>query len=299
MSGRALIIHSGAGSGRFQEGDRRLVELRAAVEQGWVAMKRGSSVDGVEAAVRHMEDCGEFNAGRGSCLTAEATVQLDAAIMEGRELRGAGVGVCECTYNPVVLARTIMERTDHVLIAGRDCLRYARAAGLETRRLRPSPKARKRFAAMKAAMRGRNRAMLRSMEGGNTVGAVAVDSDGVPAAAVSTGGMWMKLPGRVGDSAILGAGVYADEASGAACATGIGEDIIKCALCWNACELLKKVDAPTAAIRSIELVGRLSGRKGAGIITVDLKGRVGSAFNTETMGRAWYDAAKGRVVVKV
>lgn len=272
--------------------------MRAAVEQGLAAMKRGSSVDGVEAAVRHMEDCGEFNAGRGSCLTAEGTVQLDAAVMEGRELRGAGVGVCECTYNPVVLARAVMERTDHVLIAGRDCLRYAKVAGLATSQLRPSPRARERFAVMRAAMKGRNRDMLRSMQG-NTVGAVAIDSDGVPAAAVSTGGMWMKLPGRVGDSAILGAGLYADATSGAACATGMGEDIIKCALCWNACEFLRRTNASTAARRSIALVGRVSGRKTTGIITVDLNGRVGSAFNTEAMGRAWYDQVKGRIVVKV
>jgi beta-aspartyl-peptidase (threonine type) len=299
MPSRALIVHGGAGSGRFSEDDRRFAELRAAVDQGLAAMKRGSSVDGVEAAVRYMEDCGEFNAGRGSCLTAEGTVQLDAAIMEGTELRGAGVGVCECTYNPVALARAIMEKTDHVLIAGRDCLRYAKAEGLAASRLRPSPRAKERYAAMRAAMKGRNLDMLRSMEEGNTVGAVAVDSDGVPAAAVSTGGMWMKLPGRVGDSAILGAGLYADLSSGAACATGMGEDIIRCALCWNACEFLKKADATTAARRSIALVGRVSGRKTAGIITVDLEGRVGSALNTEAMGRAWYDQARGRVVVKV
>lgn len=298
MPHRALIVHSGAGSGRFPEGDRRFAELRAAVEQGLATMKRGSSVDGVEAAVRYMEDCGEFNAGRGSCLTAEGTVQLDAAIMEGKELRGAGVGVCECTNNPVVLARAVMEKTDHILIAGRDCLRYAKVAGLATTRLKPSPKARERFAVMRAAMKGRNYDMLRLLQG-NTVGAVAIDSDGVPAAAVSTGGMWMKLPGRVGDSAILGAGLYADATSGAACATGMGEDIIKCALCWNACEFLKRTDAATAARRSIEFIGRVSGRKTTGIITVDLNGRVGSAFNTEAMGRAWYDQAKGRTVVKV
>ncbi len=297
-----MIIHGGAGSGRFPKGDRRFVELRVAVEEGMVALKKGSSLDGVEAAVRHMENCGEFNAGRGACLTAEGTVQLDAAVMEGKGLRGAGIGVCECTFNPVSLARAVMEKTEHVLIAGPDCLRFAKAAGLRTCRLQPSSRATERFAAMKAVMRREHKlnfAMLRSIQEGNTVGAVAIDSDGVPAAAVSTGGMWMKLPGRVGDSAVLGAGLYADGKAGAACATGTGEDIIKCALCWNACEFLKEVDAARAAESSIAFIGRRSGRRSAGIVTVDLKGRVGSAFNTEAMGRAWYDHTRERVVVRV
>ena len=302
MKRRALIVHGGAGGGRFPKGDRRFAELRAAVEEGMAALKRGSSVDGVEAAVRYMEGCGEFNAGRGSCLTADGSVQLDAAIMEGGKLRGAGVGVCDCTYHPVSLARAVMEKTDHVLMAGPDCVRFARAVGQRVDSLRPSPRSRERFAAMTARMREghpRNYETFRSMQEGNTVGAVAIDSDGVPAAAVSTGGMWMKLPGRIGDSAVLGAGLYADAASGAACATGTGEEIIRCALCWNACQLLREGGAAKAARESIALIGRRSGSGTAGIITVDLKGRVGSALNTEAMGRAWYDLAKDRVVVRV
>jgi beta-aspartyl-peptidase (threonine type) len=275
-------------------------ELRAAVEEGMAALRRGSSVDGVEAAVRYMEDSGQFNAGKGACLTAEGTVQLDAAMMEGKGLRGAGVGLCECTYNPVSLARAVMEKTDHALIAGAECARFARAAGLRTVRLTPSSKARELFSEMKVMMKKEhplNFSMLKSIEG-NTVGAVAIDSDGIPAAAVSTGGTWMKLPGRIGDSAILGAGIYADGAAGAACATGKGEAIIKCALCWNACSLLKENDASGAARRSIALIGKRSGRGTAGIVTVDLKGRVGFAYNTQAMGRAWYDSVKEDIVVQ-
>jgi beta-aspartyl-peptidase (threonine type) len=111
--------------------------------------------------------------------------------------------------------------------------------------------------------------------------------------------MWMKLPGRIGDSAILGAGIYADAASGAASATGTGEEIIKCALSWNACSFMRRTDAAQAAKKAIALIGRRSGKGTAGIVTVDLKGRVGFDYNTEAMGRAWYDPARGRVVTQV
>lgn len=307
MPRRAIILHSGAGGTRFTSQDKRFKHLRLAVEIGMTAMKKGSSLDAVEAAVNYMEDCGMFNAGRGACLTAEGSIQLDAAIMEGETGRGAGVALCECTYNPVSLARVAMEKTEHVLLAGRACERLARAEGSKIASLRPSAAALQRFKIEKAGMQTNHpkdyrvlRSMIehREMMGGSTVGAVAIDQDGVPAAAVSTGGIWMKLPGRIGDSAIIGAGIYADKASGAACATGRGEEIIKCVLCWNACAFMKENgNAIYGARRSIALITRRSGTGMAGVITVDLKGRVGFAYNTETMGRAWYDTAKGRVLV--
>ena len=299
MSPRALIIHSGAGGGKLSPAQRSL--LRSAVEAGIGALRTGSSLDGAEAAVRYMEDCGQFNAGRGACLTAEGTVQLDSAVMEGKGMRCAGVGLCECTYHPVTLARRIMERTDHVLIAGPDCRRYARAAGIRAIQVKPSGRAKKLFEEMKDKMQEehpRDYSMLRSIQGGGTVGAVALDSDGVPAAAVSTGGKWMKLPGRIGDSAIIGAGIFADGVAGAACATGKGEEIIRSALCWTACGFLKEVDALRAARRAIAFIGGRSGAETAGIVTVDLKGTVGFAYNTKAMGRAWYDSARGRIVVQ-
>jgi len=299
--GASIIVHAGAGSGKYPSDDKRYSELLNAVEAGWVAMKRGSSLDGVEAAVRYMEECGAFNAGRGSCLTVEGKVELDAAIMSGAGRRGAGVGAVTCTYHPVALARWVMEKTPHVLIAGERCRSHMHAADLVVERLRPSLASRLKFKGLTGqGTVGRQKVELwqRSQEG-NTVGAVAVDATGVPSAAVSTGGMWLKLPGRVGDSAVIGAGIYADVEAGAACATGTGEEIIKNSLCLKACEYLRKVDAPAAATRAIELMTRTSGKGTAGIITVDLKGRVGVALNTEAMGRAWYDQAKGRPVVKI
>ena len=297
-----MIIHGGAGSGKFGRDDARFRELGRALEQGMAAMRRGSSLDGVEAAVSWMEQSGLFNAGRGSCLTAGGKVELDAAVMEGSGLRGAGVGAVTSTYSAVSLARWVMANTGHVLLVGPHTREAARAAGLPLERLRATRRVSGRFAELVAGARGKraeNLRLLTRMQDGNTVGAVAVDSAGCPAAAVSTGGLWLKLPGRVGDSAVLGAGIYADRRSGAACATGTGEEIIRNVLSWQACELMRREPAPVAAKRAVAVMGRRSGPGTAGIVTVDRRGRVGSAFNTEAMGRAWFDHSKGRVVVRV
>lgn len=296
----AIIIHAGAGSGKYAPNDKRFQDLRNAVKAGRSAMKKGSSLDGVEAAVRYMEECCAFNAGKGSCLTVEGRVELDAAIMSGKGRRGAGVGVVTCTYHPVSLARWMMENTPHVLVAGERCRAYLRAAQLPAEKLRPSPAARLRFRTLTAqGPEGKRKLDLwRRFQGGSTVGAVALDADGVPSAAVSTGGMWLKFPGRVGDSAIIGAGIYADSKMGAASATGVGEEIIRNLLCLKACEYLKKAGAQEAADISISQMTAMTGRGTAGIITVDLKGRVGAALNTEAMGRAWYDETKDRPVVQ-
>jgi beta-aspartyl-peptidase (threonine type) len=265
------------------------------------AMKRGSSLDGVESAVRSMEESGLFNAGRGACLTLRGQIELDAALMSG-DGGGAGVGICTCTYHPVSLARFVMEATDHVLIAGEECKYYARKAGIRTERLKPSGGALRRFQGLRRRLGETHPKHMQFMDApvdGNTVGAVAVDSGGMAAAAVSTGGMWLKLPGRIGDSAIMGAGVYADDTSGAASATGTGEDIIRAALSWNACSFMRDHDAMTAARMAISMISKRRGRNTAGIITIDRRGRTGFAYNTSAMGTAWFDTVKGRPVVRV
>ena len=247
-----------------------------------------------------MEESGLFNCGKGSCLTAEGKVEQDAAVMVGSGLAGAGVADVTCTYHPVSLARWVMENTDHVLIVGERCSDYANLAGIRVEKVRPSEAARAKFNSMKRdAANKANLRMVRRFRTGDTVGAVAIGSDGVPAAAVSTGGRWMKLPGRVGDSAILGAGVFADTRLGAACATGMGEEIIRCALSMKACESMRTLGAQDAADMAIRYISTERGRGTAGIITVDMRGRIGAAYNTEAMGRAWFDHDKGRVVVRI
>jgi L-asparaginase / beta-aspartyl-peptidase len=278
----------------------RFSGLIQAVEAGRSAMRKGSGLDGAIAAVSFMEESGLFNCGRGACLTAEGRLELDAAVMTGQGLAGAGVGDVTCTYAPVRLARWIMENTEHVLVVGDRVADYARLAGMDVAELKPSVAALKRYAELNEdgkfaeALR-----IVRRFRLGDTVGAVAIGTDGVPAAAVSTGGRWMKLPGRVGDSAILGAGIFADERSGAACATGTGEEIIRCALTLRACEFMKKEGAQAAARRAISYISKERGKDTAGIITVDRKGRVGASYNTTAMGRAWFDHEKGKIAAKI
>ena len=263
-------------------------------------MRKGNGLDGAVAAVVFMEESGLFNCGKGSCLTAEGNVEQDAAVMSGRGLAGAGVADVTCTYHPVSLARWVMENTEHVLIVGERCRDYAELAGIKVEEVHPSKVAKASFEAMKGESAYKaNLRLVRRFRTGDTVGAVAIGSDGIPAAAVSTGGRWMKLPGRVGDSAILGAGVFADSRLGAACATGMGEDIMRCALSMKACEFMKTKDAPAAASMAVRYISRKRGRGTAGIVTIDKKGRVGAAYNTEAMGRAWLDHGKGRVVVRI
>ena len=292
----SIIVHGGAGSGRYAKDDRRYGGLKEAVEAGLSAMKNGSGVDGAVAAVRSMEDSGLFNCGRGACLTAEGKAELDAAVMSAEGLAGAGVGNVTCTHNPVVLARWVMENTEHVLIVGDRCRDYARLAGLGVEELTPSAQTLKRFRALREGAPYRdNLHLVRRFKTGDTVGAAAVGADRVPAAAVSTGGRWMKLPGRVGDSAIIGAGAFAG-AGGAASATGSGEDILRVSLSMKAVEMVSRAGAAAGARKAIQLITKVRGRGTAGIVTVDSRGRVGAAYNTESMGRAWWDVEKGRTV---
>jgi beta-aspartyl-peptidase (threonine type) len=294
------MVHGGAGSGRYGRTDRRFDGLLQAVDAGLRAMKKGSGLDGTVAAVEFMEESGLFNCGKGSCLTAEGKVEQDAAVMCGRGLAGAGVADVTCTYHPTALARWVMENTDHVLIVGDQCRKYARLAGIKVENVRPSKASKARFEAIRGeSAHLANLRMVRRFRTGDTVGAVAIGSDGIPAAAVSTGGRWMKLPGRVGDSAILGAGVFADARLGAACATGMGEEIIRCTLSMRACEFMKTVDAPSAAIMAVRFISKERGRGTAGIITIDRRGKMGAAYNTEAMGRAWFDRDRGRAVARI
>lgn len=292
----SIIVHGGAGGRKDKdlakrETNMRAVEkeLRNAIEEGIRKLKNGSSLDSVEAAVRYMEECGIFNAGRGAVLTLDGRIQLDAAIMCGKGLRAGAVGASSCTYNAISLARAVMERTNHILIVGDGCKALAKEVGIDVVELKASQSRINKYEEMKRQISGNY--------SGGTVGAVAIDSSGIPSAAVSTGGLWLKLAGRVGDSAVIGAGIYADLESGAACATGVGEEIMRNLLSWNACVMMKKMDAMEAAKESINFITRRSGKNTAGIITIDLSGNVGYAHNTQVMHVAYLDRKRDRIVI--
>ena len=265
----ALIVHGGAGA---DPGGREELRggMRDAVAAGWRALAEGgSALDAVEAAVRSLEDHPRFNAGRGSVLTAAGTVETDASIMEGDQLRNGAVAAVSGVRNPISLARQILEAGRHSLFAGPGALARARELGVplcDPAEL-VTEHQRRRLAALQAG----------------TVGAVALDRLGTIAAATSTGGMAGKLPGRVGDSALIGCGTYAESTLGGVSCTGDGEAIIRVTLARRALDILKSVGEPGHACEVALSVLVEEGRGQGGLILVDWRGRVGWARSTILM----------------
>jgi len=266
--------------------------LEDAAEAGSTAIRKGSAVDGVVAAVKVMEDSGVLNAGRGAYPNYEGYIELDAGIMDGEKLLAGGVGSVRDVPHPIELARIVMEKTAHVLIVSTGAEKLAAAYGLREKiiptkdRMESFEKGWKPYVSspQQGWLRKLDENYLRAAEPSDTVGAVALDQDGRLAAATSTGGMQFKLPGRVGDSPIAGAGYYAMGNAGAASATGTGEIIMKYGLCLKAVDLMAtRVSAPTAAKRSVEEMGRLFGDDTGGVIVLDRSGIAGIYTNTPSI----------------
>jgi beta-aspartyl-peptidase (threonine type) len=296
----AVLIHGGAGSYRGLSDEvlsMRLEHLSRAVMEGYNAISKGA-LDAVEAAVRYMESCGFFNAGLGSVLTINGIVEMDAGIMDGRDLRVGATALLRRVKNPVSLARKIMENTDHIFIAGEWAEKLAEFYGLELLDNIVSEEKLKRFKEMyESWIRGEGSRMskLREMvlkgksifDLHDTVGAVAIDSEGNVASAVSTGGYWLKFPGRIGDVPLVGCGFYADNDAGASAATGTGEFIARLNLSRLCCDLMRMgFQAQDACKLAIKRITDKFGPNTAGIIAVDKNGGLGFDFNTNGMGRA-------------
>lgn len=265
----ALIVHGGAGA---DPGGREELRsgMRDAVGAGWRALvEGGTALDAVEAAVRCLEDHPRFNAGRGSVLTTSGTVETDASIMEGDRLRNGAVAAVSGVRNPITLARRILEEGRHSLFAGPGALARARELGVplcDPAEL-VTEHQRRRLAALQAG----------------TVGAVALDRRGTIAAATSTGGTPGKPPGRVGDTALIGCGTYAESTLGGVSCTGDGEAIIRVTLARRALEILKSIAEPGHACEVALSVLVEEGRGQGGLILVDWRGRLGWARSTALM----------------
>jgi beta-aspartyl-peptidase (threonine type) len=271
-----IAIHGGAGvMRRDKPGEAHLAVLRHALD---AAYQEKSALEAVTAAVVVLEDSPLFNAGRGSCLNADGEVEMDAAIMEGASLRAGAVAAVQRIRNPILAARAVMENTGHVLLSGKGAERLARAHNL-----RLEAPAYFRTAKRVAALRKK----LTNYHG--TVGAVALDRDGNLAAATSTGGYTGKLPGRIGDSPLIGAGTYADNAACAVSGTGLGEAFIRAAVAHDVAArmlyLRESLSKATAA--ALNSVARLGGD--GGLVAVDRRGNVVMPFNSEGMYRACID----------
>src|SRR5215213_3818186 len=292
-----LVVHGGAGSmrpGKLDSEQERCARdgLAAALSAGSAILgNQGAALDAVEAAVRVLEEDACFNAGRGSVLTAEGCIELDAAIMDGRDRRAGSVAGLRTTRAPISLARRLLQQGPHVFLSGKGADQFARDAGLEQ-----VPNS-----WFEVDERRRQLEELLAADGFDdevkygTVGAVAVDQAGHVAVATSTGGLTAKRWGRVGDSPLIGAGTYADDRSAAVSATGSGEYFIRAVAAHQLSErvrlggqsLQQALDAVLADIRS------LGGR--GDLIAVAPSGDAAWGFTTPAMYRGMADA-EGRTV---
>jgi beta-aspartyl-peptidase (threonine type) len=281
----AIIVHGGAGPEDPVDHAQRQRGCVTAVERAWTILERGgTALDATIAAVVSLEDDPHFNAGIGSCLTEDGRVEMDASVMDGRQLAAGAVGAVERLQNPIRLARAIMDDGRHVFLVGPQAGAFARAQGFAD------------CAPTTLIVERHRRTLDRASPAGGasngTVGAVAIDTRGHTAAATSTGGMAGKRPGRVGDSAVIGAGTYADDTLGAASATGTGEAIMRMTLARRALDELAGGADPTAVARCSVMAVRERLDATCGIILVDPTGRLGWGFTTEAMPIAFMHAGR-------
>lgn len=292
-----MIVHGGAGArGLPEERTARRAAIVGALRVGVDRLRAGeSALDAVVAAVAAMEDNPLFNAGYGSALNAEGSVEMDASVMalpvSGAPQNPAGsaaqrsaagaVAAISRVRNPVLLARAVMQRTPHVLMVGAAAERLATAAAI--RRCRPE-----QLVAQRARLRWQT---YNARLAHGTVGAAALDCRGQLAAATSTGGLTGKMAGRVGDSAIIGAGTFVDRL-GAASATGMGEAIMRVTLCRVAVDLLDRLPPGRAARAAIRYFSGATGAE-AGLVMVDRQGRIGYAHNAQAMEIAFFTPKSG------
>jgi beta-aspartyl-peptidase (threonine type) len=282
-----LVIHGGAGTIRRAQmasglAARYRAALMAALRAGYAVMDGGgSSLDAVTAAVVVLEDSPLFNAGRGATFNAAGEHELDAAVMDGASGKAGAVASVRRVKNPVLAARAVMDGTAHVLLAGAAADRYAGSAGLA---LMP-PRYFATPARARALRRARKHALTSAADRHGTVGAVALDGLGNLAAATSTGGYTNKMAGRIGDSPIIGAGTYADNATCAVSATGIGEYFIRAVVAYDVVARMRYRDETVgmAARHALARVVALGGE--GGLIAVDRNGKVAMPFVSEGMYR--------------
>jgi beta-aspartyl-peptidase (threonine type) len=292
-----LLVHGGAWDIPADMLEAHEQGVFDALQAGWLVLERGgSAVDAVQAAVMNMEDDPTFDAGRGSFLTRDGRVQLDALIMDGAAMRAGGIACVERIRNPIQVARLVLDKSDHVYFVAQGAEQFAAAHGVPLIDNRELVLERERERLAEAQRRERSGRPDPTFSGGpsqessefdshDTVGAVALDAQGRLAAATSTGGTLNKAPGRVGDSSLIGCGCYADNASAAVSLTGWGEPIMKLVLGkWATDRVLDGRSPEQVAPDAIQYLFRRLGGHG-GIILLAPDGRYGLAHNTPRM--AW------------
>jgi beta-aspartyl-peptidase (threonine type) len=286
-----IVVHGGAWDIPLATHDDHIAGCRRAAEAGWQVLAAGGpALEAVETAVRILEDDPTYDAGYGSFLNREGEVELDALIMDGRDLNLGAVAAVRRVRHPITLARLVMTESEYTMMTGPGADEFARTHGLAW--CAPEElvveRERERWRKAQADEDFRSEALfgVPAGAGHDTVGALAVDDAGNLAAGTSTGGMFNKHPGRVGDSPLVGSGAYADNQSGAASATGMGEHLMRIVISKTACDLMTNgLDAQAAAEAAIRMLGERTVGRG-GLIVLTPHGDVGVAHNTPYIAHA-------------
>src|SRR5438552_11116360 len=294
-----LAVHGGAGTiERSKMTPEKEQEYRTGLENALragreILQRGGSSLDAVEAVVRVLEDDPHFNAGKGSVFTSAGTNEMDAAIMDGRTRNAGAVAGVEHVRNPIVLARAIMEKSKHVFLIGSGAEEFAKRNKIKLVDIKYFftqdrwDALQKVKATENGGGSGDKKFIISDADRHGTVGAVALDGSGNLAAATSTGGTTNKLPGRVGDSPVIGAGTFADNNSCAVSCTGDGEFFIRAAVAHEISTLIEHrgVSLREAAESALAKSQKLGGS--GGLIAVDKNGNIALPFNTSGMYRGF------------
>ena len=308
-----LVIHGGAGtilkSQMTPELEKQYRDkLLEALDTGYQILRRnGTSLDAVEHVIMMLEDDPLFNAGKGAVFTHEGTNELDASIMDGKTLKAGAVAAVKHIKNPIRLARLVMERSPHVMLVGDGAEAFAKTQGMELvsqeyfYTKKRWDQLQKALTEEKDSAGGTRRpyAPDSSDRKHGTVGCVALDRMGNLAAGTSTGGTTNKRFGRVGDSPIIGAGTYANNATCAVSATGTGEYFIRSVVAHDISALMEYAGMPLGKAAETVVMEKLPNMHGdGGIIAIDNKGNIAMPFNTSGMYRAYIDNG-GKPVVKI
>ena len=286
-----IIVHGGAWGIPDEAVEDHISGCSKAVSAGYrVLIEGGSAVDAVEKAVIVMEDDPTFDAGTGSFLNAVGEVEMDALIMDGRTVKAGAVGAVKNIKNPVSLARKILEHPDIVFLVGEGAQKYAEFCNIpfiDTEDL-VIGRERERLEEIRKNKDFKVEKIFREIYKG-TVGAAAIDKYGNLAAATSTGGTPNKIPGRIGDVPIIGAGGYAENGVAAVSATGWGESLMRVVVSKSATDYVKSGSTPAEAAKSaiLELEKKVNGN--GGLIIIDNQGNIGFHFNTPRMAYAYID----------
>jgi len=296
----SIVVHGGAWEIPDTEVRDHIDGINTALEKGWSLLNEGKrALDTVEETVAILEDDPTFDAGKGSILNTDGSVEMDASIMDGKSFRAGAVAALRNFPNPVRIARQVMEKTEHILLAGQGCEEFARRQGFQPVTIEEllTPREWKRLEKLIKDKKFVTPHAFGKKRG--TVGAVAMDQYGEMASATSTGGTPKKIPGRVGDTPLIGCGTYAENGVGAISCTGWGESIMKVMLAKEVAEQMRSgIEAQVSAQKGIQILHDRVGGLG-GIICLDSQGSIGIAFNTPRMARGYIQHSIDSIYVDI